>query len=167
MFSNYNSRASFNQANSYIKKWLRNPNVWCASSHIQRELRGGSCCGSILGQQLSQQQTDDSNSIPSHGTLFLPSQTRPCLRSSSVRRSYAVVSDASSVRGGLDRIGSRRGMVVGKVEEKSGFGASSSWAPDPVTGYYRPINHSDEIDPVELRQMLLNRKVRSSSSSSS
>ncbi|XP_061370574.1 late embryogenesis abundant protein Lea5-like [Gastrolobium bilobum] len=82
------------------------------------------------------------------------------------RRGYAVGSDVS-VRAGLDRIGSRNGMVVGKVEEKgvtkNGSETSSAWAPDPVTGYYRPINHMDEIDPVELRKILLNHKVRSSS----
>ncbi|KAK7329457.1 hypothetical protein VNO77_23626 [Canavalia gladiata] len=81
------------------------------------------------------------------------------------RRGYAVMSDAS-VRGGLDRIGSGS-TVVGKVEEKSvsksGSEGSSAWGPDPVTGYYRPINHTNEIDPVELREMLLNHRVRSSS----
>ena len=55
---------------------------------------------------------------------------------------------------------------MGKLEEsdvsKAGSEASSAWAPDPVTGYYRPINQEPEIDPVELREMLLNRKVRSS-----
>ncbi|XP_027339078.1 late embryogenesis abundant protein Lea5-like [Abrus precatorius] len=83
------------------------------------------------------------------------------------RRGYAAVSDVS-VRGGLDRIGSSGGsMVVGKVEEKvvnkSGSEAASAWAPDPVTGYYRPINQAHEIDPVELRRMLLNHNVKSSS----
>lgn len=69
--------------------------------------------------------------------------------------------------GGLDRFGSRSGMVARKVEENGvASEASSAWAPDPVTGYYRPINHMNEIDPVELRQMILNPKARSSSSSS-
>ncbi|TKY72585.1 Late embryogenesis abundant protein Lea5 [Spatholobus suberectus] len=94
------------------------------------------------------------------------SQAKRALASALHRRGYAVASDVS-VRGGFDRIGNRSGMVVGKVEEKgvtkNGSGASSAWAPDPVTGYYRPINHADEIDPVELRHMLLNHKVRSSS----
>ena len=79
-----------------------------------------------------------------------------------------MVSDVS-VRGALDRIVNRSGMV-GKGEDKgvakNGSEASSAWAPDPVTGYYRPISHTNEIDPVELRKMLLNHKVRSSSSSS-
>ncbi|KAJ1407664.1 Late embryogenesis abundant protein [Sesbania bispinosa] len=76
------------------------------------------------------------------------------------RRGYAAASDAS-VRAVN---GNRSGMVVGKVEEtKNGSEASSAWAPDPVTGYYRPINHRNEIDPVELRKMLLNPRGRSSS----
>ncbi len=56
--------------------------------------------------------------------------------------------------------------MVGSIEAKpvtiDGSGACSAWAPDPVTGYYRPINCTPEIDPVELRQMLLNHKIRSS-----
>ncbi|KAG0452537.1 hypothetical protein HPP92_024918 [Vanilla planifolia] len=30
-----------------------------------------------------------------------------------------------------------------------------AWVPDPVTGYYRPANHLNEIDPAELRRILL------------
>ncbi|KAL3648058.1 hypothetical protein CASFOL_009026 [Castilleja foliolosa] len=30
----------------------------------------------------------------------------------------------------------------------------SAWIPDPVTGHYRPENHK-EIDPAELREMLI------------
>ncbi|KAK7303775.1 hypothetical protein RJT34_14691 [Clitoria ternatea] len=98
------------------------------------------------------------------------SQAKRTLAFALHRRGYAVVSDVSA-RSGLDRFGSRSGMVVGKVEEKgvtrngseAASSSSSPWAPDPVTGYYRPINHTNEIDPVELRKMLLNHKVRSSS----
>lgn len=59
--------------------------------------------------------------------------------------------------------------MVGKVAEERPVNvikgdhnseAFSAWAPDPLTGYYRPANHAVEIDPVELRQMLLNNKVR-------
>ncbi|KAI4317573.1 hypothetical protein L6164_025435 [Bauhinia variegata] len=77
------------------------------------------------------------------------------------RRGYSAASDAS-VSAGLGRSGTRNGMV-GKLEEtKEASGGSSAWGPDPVTGYYRPINHTCEIDPVELRQILLNHTVRSS-----
>lgn len=69
-----------------------------------------------------------------------------------------------SAAAGFGRGGSMRSMV-GKVEETrpingSGSEGSNAWAPDPLTGYYRPGNHADEIDPVELRQTLLNNKVR-------
>ncbi|MED6144952.1 hypothetical protein PIB30_020247 [Stylosanthes scabra] len=85
------------------------------------------------------------------------------------RRGYAVASDAP-MKGGFDRVVNRSGMV-GKIEDKDvgskeGSKASSAWAPDPVTGYYRPINHANEIDPVELRNILLNPRVRSTSTSS-
>lgn len=72
--------------------------------------------------------------------------------------------DGSAVVG-LSREGSM-GSMVGKAEERrlmmniSDSEASNAWAPHPLTGYYRPANHADEIDPVELRQMLLNNKVR-------
>uniref|UniRef100_A0A0R0IB01 Uncharacterized protein n=1 Tax=Glycine max TaxID=3847 RepID=A0A0R0IB01_SOYBN len=79
-------------------------------------------------------------------------------------RGYAAASDASpSMRGGLDSISV---MEKGVTKNSSGpSGTSSAWAPDPITGYYRPINHTNEIDPVELRKMLLKHKVRSSPSS--
>ena len=73
------------------------------------------------------------------------------------RRGYAAASHASvSARFGS---GGSRSRMMGKLEERAGIkedsGASSSWAPDPVTGYYRPM----EIDAVELRKLLLNNKV--------
>ncbi|KAG0452538.1 hypothetical protein HPP92_025202 [Vanilla planifolia] len=30
-----------------------------------------------------------------------------------------------------------------------------AWVPDPATGYYRPANRLHEIDPAELRRILL------------
>ncbi|MED6106490.1 hypothetical protein PIB30_005120 [Stylosanthes scabra] len=69
------------------------------------------------------------------------------------RRGYAAASN-SMMRGGIE-------------EEKSGEGVSRDWAPDPVSGYYRPINHSPQIDPVELRHMFLNRKLSSVSDNAS
>ncbi|KAL5541877.1 hypothetical protein UlMin_009587 [Ulmus minor] len=93
---------------------------------------------------------------------LLVSSISDALSLSMSRRGYAVVSEGGSVGGGLGRRGSMNGMV-GKVEErvskKEDSEASSAWAPDPLTGYYRPGNRADEIDPVELRQMLLNNKV--------
>lgn len=50
--------------------------------------------------------------------------------------------------------------VVNAMKEESGLGSSSAWAPDPRTGYYRPANCADEIDPVELREMLLGHRTK-------
>ncbi|KAF8387878.1 hypothetical protein HHK36_026540 [Tetracentron sinense] len=72
-----------------------------------------------------------------------------------LRRGYAAAASngalSSVVRGG-----GRSGMVK-KGEEKAS--ESSSWIPDPVTGYYRPENRAAEIDVVDLREMLLTRKI--------
>nr|KYP58108.1 hypothetical protein KK1_004399 [Cajanus cajan] len=68
------------------------------------------------------------------------------------RRGYAVASDVP-LRVGL-------GNIEDKPVKRDGSEAYSAWAPDPVTGYYRPINHTLEIDPVDLRNMLLNHKLR-------
>lgn len=81
-----------------------------------------------------------------------------------VRRRGFAVSAPGAVAAEFGRGGSRVGLV-GKVEEMAALkeqsgGASSAWAPDPVTGYYRPVNHGAEIDAAELRAMLLNHKVR-------
>nr|DAD33269.1 TPA_asm: hypothetical protein HUJ06_012120 [Nelumbo nucifera] len=67
------------------------------------------------------------------------------------RRSYSTAAAAAaSVRGGEER---------GKMNERTEI--SSSWVPDPVTGYYRPENRGAEIDVAELREMVLNnRKMR-------
>ena len=55
------------------------------------------------------------------------------------------------------------------TKEASPEETSSVWGPDPVTGYYRPINRPPEIDSAELRLMLLNyhRRVKPTSNSSS
>ncbi|KAF7120902.1 hypothetical protein RHSIM_Rhsim13G0009300 [Rhododendron simsii] len=78
------------------------------------------------------------------------------ISASVVRRGYAAASQGV-LSGSVSGAGS--GGVMGK---KVGEGSTktSSWVPDPVTGYYRPENHADEIDVAELREMLLNNKVR-------
>ncbi|KAM1742340.1 hypothetical protein ACFX12_012353 [Malus domestica] len=93
----------------------------------------------------------------------LLSKTKPLLHAIQ-RRGYAAASHGS-VAAGFGRGGSRNAMVEERVakamKEESGLGApSSAWAPDPRTGYYRPANRADEIDPVGLRQMLLNHKAK-------
>lgn len=55
--------------------------------------------------------------------------------------------------------------AVGKIDRTGTMKqdcSSDEWGPDPVTGFYRPENRGVEIDPAELREMLLNRpsKVR-------
>ncbi|MCL7040292.1 hypothetical protein MKW94_018010 [Papaver nudicaule] len=57
-------------------------------------------------------------------------------------------------------VGSRKSVMEVKPKSSSPAGGAvtddvSSWVPDPVTGYYRPENHADEIDVAELREMLL------------
>ncbi|KAI3741787.1 hypothetical protein L1987_59464 [Smallanthus sonchifolius] len=47
-------------------------------------------------------------------------------------------------------------MKKGGEESKT----SSAWIPDPVTGYYKPEGHVDQIDPAELREILLKHKTR-------
>ncbi|KAI3800929.1 hypothetical protein L1987_29029 [Smallanthus sonchifolius] len=46
-------------------------------------------------------------------------------------------------------------MKKGGEESKK----SSAWIPDPVTGYYKPEGHGDQIDPAELREMLIKHKT--------
>lgn len=72
------------------------------------------------------------------------------------RRGYAA---AAAPLGTTSRTGiMEKNDLRPAVREDSG--AASAWAPDPITGYYRPENRAVEIDPAELREMLLNHKVR-------
>ncbi|CAL5337871.1 unnamed protein product [Camellia sinensis] len=58
--------------------------------------------------------------------------------------------------------------VVEMVEEKDVviphshsqvFGSTTtSWAPDPLTGYYRPVDRAAQIDSVDQREMFLTHK---------
>ncbi|XP_054822583.1 late embryogenesis abundant protein Lea5 [Prosopis cineraria] len=81
------------------------------------------------------------------------------------RRGYAVSLSASHAPlSGGGRLGKLEDPSATATEQNSSE-ASSAWIPDPVTGYYRPINYSPEIDPAELRLMLLNHKMRSSPNS--
>ncbi|KAF9604754.1 hypothetical protein IFM89_010256 [Coptis chinensis] len=69
------------------------------------------------------------------------------------RRGFAAV--ATQVGGAGSSVARAGSTRIVKQEEKEN---SSSWVPDPVTGYYRPENRGDEIDVAELREMLINRK---------
>ncbi|MED6121400.1 hypothetical protein PIB30_029776 [Stylosanthes scabra] len=71
-------------------------------------------------------------------------------------RGYAATAQ-SAVRGGAATIsGSKMGPKM--TEEKAAAAAEKvSWAPDPVTGYYKPENIKD-IDVADLRATLLTKK---------
>ncbi|XP_010548983.1 PREDICTED: late embryogenesis abundant protein Lea5 [Tarenaya hassleriana] len=77
------------------------------------------------------------------------------------RRGY-VAAPQGVPSGGLSKGGST-GAMVGKQLEQSAVRdeeAENAWAPDPITGYYRPANRAAEIDPAELREMLLKHKSK-------
>ncbi|KAK6135069.1 hypothetical protein DH2020_031190 [Rehmannia glutinosa] len=67
-------------------------------------------------------------------------------------RGYATASHgvSSTVRNGAPSV------MLKKGSEESG---RTAWVPDPVTGYYRPENQTKEMDPAELREMLINNKT--------
>ncbi|EOA17706.1 hypothetical protein CARUB_v10006078mg [Capsella rubella] len=80
-----------------------------------------------------------------------------------LRRGYVATSQNVTATG-LSKGGSTRVMVGKKMEQRGALDqeAESAWGPDPVTGYYRPSNRADEIDPAELRELLLKNKSKSS-----
>lgn len=69
------------------------------------------------------------------------------------RRGYAAASQ------GVVR-GVRSNVMMKKVGEDQSIKKTTSWVPDPVTGYYRPESHVKEIDAAELRNMLLKYKPK-------
>ncbi|XP_052195675.1 protein SENESCENCE-ASSOCIATED GENE 21, mitochondrial-like [Diospyros lotus] len=100
-----------------------------------------------------------------------------CSISSKAKLLSAFVADGLSLaasRRGYAAAASSRGVVTGSVRGAAGAGRggvmakkggeetakTSSWVPDPVTGYYRPENHANEIDVAELRNMLLKNNIR-------
>ncbi|XP_010449879.1 PREDICTED: late embryogenesis abundant protein Lea5-like [Camelina sativa] len=77
-----------------------------------------------------------------------------------LRRSYVATSQNVTATG-LSKGGSTR-VMVGKIEQRAlDQEAESAWGPDPVTGYYRPSDRAAEIDPAELRELLLKNKSKS------
>ncbi|KAL5785192.1 hypothetical protein ACOSQ2_007584 [Xanthoceras sorbifolium] len=75
------------------------------------------------------------------------------------RRGYA-----AGAQGSVSGRGGSRSGIMDKMEMRAAMkeesGAACAWAPDPVTGYYRPQNCATEIDPVELRNILLTHKIK-------
>ncbi|PHU13320.1 hypothetical protein BC332_14525 [Capsicum chinense] len=70
------------------------------------------------------------------------------------RRGYAAASQGAASGNG------RSSNVMMKKVVKESNKTTTSWGPDPVTGYYRPESHVKEIDAAELRNMLLKHKPR-------
>ncbi|PHT44363.1 hypothetical protein CQW23_13521 [Capsicum baccatum] len=70
------------------------------------------------------------------------------------RRGYAAASQGAASSNG------RSNVMMKKVVKDSNKTTTTSWGPDPVTGYYRPESHVKEIDAAELRNMLLKHKPR-------
>ncbi|KAF8112915.1 hypothetical protein N665_0058s0016 [Sinapis alba] len=70
------------------------------------------------------------------------------------RRGFAVAAD-TALHGSVASGGTASVMKKNVGEESS---EKAPWIPDPKTGYYRPATVSQEIDPAELRAVLLNNK---------
>ncbi|KAF8392573.1 hypothetical protein HHK36_022918 [Tetracentron sinense] len=73
------------------------------------------------------------------------------------RRGYAAASQGAVLRMARERMVKKQGEERGMKKEGS---ETSPWTPDPVTGYYRPENRGAEMDVVELREVLLNPKIK-------
>ncbi|CAI0395382.1 unnamed protein product [Linum tenue] len=63
-------------------------------------------------------------------------------------------SAAAAATAGKATPGNGGGSAVKKTGE-AGNKVSTSWVPDPRTGFYRPENVAEEIDAAELRALLL------------
>ena len=70
------------------------------------------------------------------------------------RRGYAAASLGEVPGSG----GARSSVMMKKGGEEAT--KTTSWVPDPVTGYYRPEGVAKEADAAELREMLLKQKTR-------
>ncbi|XP_010474858.1 PREDICTED: protein SENESCENCE-ASSOCIATED GENE 21, mitochondrial-like [Camelina sativa] len=72
------------------------------------------------------------------------------------RRGFAVA--AKTVSEGSVSSGETASSAVMKNKVVEASSEKAPWVPDPKTGYYRPETVSEEIDPAELRAVLLNNK---------
>nr|XP_004246056.1 protein SENESCENCE-ASSOCIATED GENE 21, mitochondrial-like isoform X1 [Solanum lycopersicum] len=90
--------------------------------------------------------------------LFSNRFTLLVTRFSYCRKGYAVAASGGGTRGGSELSNMMMMKLKGGDEDQSP--PKSPWVPHPVTGYYRPENQADMIDPVELRQMLLKNKFK-------
>ncbi|CAH1434137.1 unnamed protein product [Lactuca virosa] len=72
-----------------------------------------------------------------------------------VRRGYA-----SASQGGVSEAAVRGSVVTMMKKGGEDSTKSTAWVPDPVTGYYKPEGHGNQIDAAELRELLLKQKTR-------
>ncbi|KAK3005349.1 hypothetical protein RJ639_015866 [Escallonia herrerae] len=73
------------------------------------------------------------------------------------RRGYAAAATQSGAVSGAHKGGATtQGTPVIKDDPR----ASSSWGPDPITGYYKPGDHVAKVDAAELRETAWNHKVK-------
>ncbi|XP_073050471.1 protein SENESCENCE-ASSOCIATED GENE 21, mitochondrial-like [Primulina eburnea] len=77
-------------------------------------------------------------------------------------RSFSNVKTVSALISNKISVYSVGGMSNGvrMLKNESEEPTKISWIPDPVTGYYRPENKSQEIDAAELRRILIKDKTR-------
>ncbi|XP_073303457.1 protein SENESCENCE-ASSOCIATED GENE 21, mitochondrial-like [Primulina huaijiensis] len=75
---------------------------------------------------------------------------------SNVKTVSALISNKISVYS----VGGGVSNAVRMLKNESEEPTKISWIPDPVTGYYRPENKSQEIDAAELRRILIKDKAR-------
>nr|UQM94826.1 precursor late embryogenesis abundant proteins containing PF03242 domain [Agave tequilana] len=77
----------------------------------------------------------------------------------SARRGFSSAA-AAATRASMGAAEASIMMMKGNEESGANVGTvwTSSWVPDPVTGYYKPANRVGEMDPAVLRQILLSRK---------
>nr|XP_018687043.1 PREDICTED: late embryogenesis abundant protein Lea5-like [Musa acuminata subsp. malaccensis] len=72
------------------------------------------------------------------------------------RRGYATAAaGTTTTTGSRERLAVAEQMVKRAPPAGAEEAAACSWVPDPATGYYRPANRMGEIDPAELREMML------------
>ncbi|KAL8162814.1 hypothetical protein V2J09_014303 [Rumex salicifolius] len=76
-----------------------------------------------------------------------------CRFSFFVRRGH-VASSEGSVSSGVAAKGSAKSGAVGQEDKRADKDLKpiNSWAPDPVTGYYRPINQETEAQENALKR---------------
>ncbi|CAL9779127.1 unnamed protein product [Musa acuminata subsp. burmannicoides] len=83
-----------------------------------------------------------------------------CVALLTTRRGYATAAAGTTTTtatgtGSRERLAVAEQMVKSAPPAGAEEEAACSWVPDPATGYYRPANRMGEIDPAELREMLL------------